>query len=134
DEGPLPSSELPDTTVLPWESSGWNNDRNVRMLLGMMVRRGEVAVAGRDGRERLWDLAERVYPDVEPVPLEEARRIRAARRLRALGIARERAAAVLGEGNHVGRAGEPAVVEGLRGKWRVDPAYLDGTFSGRTVL
>jgi uncharacterized protein len=28
-----------------------------------MVSRGEVAVAGRRGKERLWDLAERVYPD-----------------------------------------------------------------------
>jgi hypothetical protein len=134
DEGPLPSGELPDTTVLPWESSGWNNDRNVRMLLGMMVRRGEVAAAGREGRERLWDLAERVYPDVEPVPLEEALRIRAERRLRALGLARARATKLPVDGNDVGTAGEPAVVEGVRGKWRVDAAYLDDSFTERTVL
>ena len=68
DEGPLTTRELPDVTLIPWKSSGWNDDRNVRMLLSMMVQRGEVASAGRDGRERLWDLAERVYPDVEPVP------------------------------------------------------------------
>ena len=66
DEGPLPSRELPDTTLLPWESSGWNNDRSRRMLLELMVKRGEVASAGYEGRERLWDLAERVYPD-DPV-------------------------------------------------------------------
>ena len=29
--------------------------------------RGEVAVAGYEGRDKLWDLAERVYPD-DPVP------------------------------------------------------------------
>ena len=88
DEGPLPTSALPDTTLIPWESSGWNNDRNVRMLLDRMVQRGEVATAGYDGRQRLWDLAERVYPDVEPVPYDEAMRIRSERRLQSLGIAR----------------------------------------------
>ena len=77
---------------MPWESSGWNNDRNVRMLVGLLVSKGEVAAAGREGRERLYDLAERVYPDVPPVPLDEALAIRRERRLRALGIARARSA------------------------------------------
>ena len=88
DEGPCTARELPDTTLVPWRSSGWNDDRNVRRLLDMMVQRGEVAVAGTEGRDKLWDLAERVYPDDPPVPLEEAFRIRGERRLRALGIAR----------------------------------------------
>ena len=35
---------------------------------------------------------------------------------------------------HVGEAGEPAVVDGVKGEWRVDPAYLDGDFEGRTAL
>jgi uncharacterized protein YcaQ len=35
---------------------------------------------------------------------------------------------------HVGEAGEPAVVEGARGEWRVDPRYLEGDFKGRTAL
>ncbi|GAA2120746.1 DNA glycosylase AlkZ-like family protein [Nocardioides bigeumensis] len=126
DEGPLPTSAFPDTTAVPWESSGWNNDRSVRMLVSQMVSRGEVAAAGRDGRDRLWDLAERVYPDVPPVPLDEALEIRARRRLRSLGLARARAARMPGEPNDVGVAGVEAVVDGVRGKWRVDPAYLDG--------
>ena len=37
------------------------------MLLKLMVARGEVAAAGREGRQKLWDLAERIYPD-DPVP------------------------------------------------------------------
>jgi hypothetical protein len=134
DEGPLPSRRLPDTTLVPWRSSGWNDDRNVRMLLTLLVRRGEVAAAGYDGRERLWDLAERVYPDGPVVPLAEALRIRDERRLSALGIARARAAQMPGEPNHVGEAGEPAVIEGLRGQWRVDPTYLDRSFPGRAAL
>lgn len=135
DEGPLLRRDLPDTTAVPWQSSGWNNDRNVRMLLQLMVRRGEVAAAGWEGRERIWDLAERVYPDVPVVPYDEAARLRAERRLRALGIARVKAAeAPGGEPNYVGEVGEPAVIEGVRGKWRVDPSYLDGDFAGRAVL
>ena len=63
DEGPCTARVLPDTTLVPWRSSGWNDDRNVRRLLDMMVQRGEVAVAGAEGRDKLWDLAERVYPD-----------------------------------------------------------------------
>ena len=135
DEGPLPARELPDLTLVPWRSSGWNDDRNVRMLLELMVARGEVASAGREGRDRLWDLAERVYPDVPPVPLDEALRIRRERRLRALGIARARATVMPGEPNHVGEAGEPAVVEGVRGTWRVDPAATSTRpFAGRAAL
>ncbi|MGH3504244.1 MAG: DNA glycosylase AlkZ-like family protein [Nocardioidaceae bacterium] len=134
DEGPLPSRELPDTTLIPWESSGWNNDRNVRMLLNLMARRGEVAKAGHEGRDPLWDLAERVYPDDPVVPLEEALQIRNERRLHSLGVARARAAKTPDEPDDIGPVGEPAVVEGVRGTWRLDPSYLDGSFTGRTVL
>jgi uncharacterized protein YcaQ len=34
----------------------------------------------------------------------------------------------------VGEAGEPAVVEGVKGEWRVDPAALGDDFEGRTAL
>ena len=54
--------------MVPWRSSGWNTGKNVLMLLNCMERRGEVAVSGREGRERLWDLAERVLPDDPAVP------------------------------------------------------------------
>lgn len=134
DEGPLPSGQLPDTTLVPWESSGWNNDRNVRMLLNLMVRRGEVAMAGRDGVMPLWDLAERVYPDDPVVPLEEALQIRHVRRLHSLGIARARATKTPDEPDDIGAVGEPAVIEGVRGRWRVDPSYLGLPFSGRAAL
>ena len=35
---------------------------------------------------------------------------------------------------YVGDAGEPAIVEGVKGELRVDPAYLPGDFEGRTAL
>jgi uncharacterized protein YcaQ len=94
-----------------------------------------VAISGRVGRERLWDVPERVYPaDVERPSVEKAERIRTGRRLAALGIARAQGRAMPMEPIHVGEAGEPAVVEGVKGEWRVDPAYLDGGFRGRTAL
>jgi len=133
-DGPLPSSALPDTCDVPWKSSGWNDDRNVTMLLEMMVLRGEVAVAGRQGRERLWDVAERVYPDTETVAEDKALRLRNERRLRSLGLARARGPECPVEPNDVSDVGEPAVVEGVRGTWRVDPEQLGRPFAGRAAL
>lgn len=136
-DGPLVAGELPDSCVVPWRSSGWDDDRNVNLMLEALTARGEVATAGRAGRERLWDLAERVYPD-DPIPeLHDARATRARLRLQALGIAREKATAVPGEANHVGAIGVPAVVDGVRGSWRVDPdqfARVDEPFTGRTAI
>ncbi len=133
-DGPLPANELPDTCVVPWASSGWNNNRNLRMMLDKLVERGEVAAAGGTGRDRLWDLASRIYPDDPVPPVEEARRLRDERRLRSLGIARAKGTKLPFEPVDVGEAGEPAVVEGLRGQWRVDPAQLGQPFAGRAAL
>ena len=121
---------------MPWQSSGWNNDRNVRRLLDMMVQRGEVAMAGTEGRDKLWDLAERVYPDVEPVPLDEAFRIRGERRLRSLGLARARAAVAPAEPNDVGAVGEEAVVDGVTRDVARRPRLPRPAddFEGRTAL
>ena len=132
--GPSSSREFPDTCRVPWGSTGWTNNRNVTQLLEFMEVRGEVAVAGRKGRERLWDLASRVHPDGGVVPAEEARRRRNERRLAALGIARSRGTKVPVEPVDVGDAGEPAVVDGVMGQWRVDPRLLGQPFSGRAAL
>ncbi len=134
-DGPLPIRELPDTCEVPWGSSGWTNNKNVQRLLGFMVQRGEVASAGGWGKDRLWDLAERVYPDDPAPPAADADLELRRRRLRSLGVARARVAAVPGEPYDVGDVGEPAVVEGVKGEWRVDPRYLDGApFAGRVAL
>ena len=132
--GPLLSRELPDTCAVPWESTGWSNNRNITRMLEIMAGRGEIAIAGRKGAERLWDLAGRVYPDDPIVPAEEALKARNERRLRALGIARARTTQVPIEPWDVGETGEPAVVEGVKGSWRVDPALLGQPFSGRAAL
>jgi uncharacterized protein YcaQ len=133
--GPLVSRDIPDTSVVPWASSGWTGDRNVTQMLEFLMMRGEVAIAGRVGRERVWDLAERVYPaDVVVPSVEEAERRKNERRLASLGIARQKTRKMPMEPTHVGDTGEPAVVEGVKGEWRVDPAALDGDFEGRTAL
>ena len=133
--GPLTSRDIPDTSVVPWASSGWTNNRNVTQMLEYLMMRGEVAIAGRVGRERLWDLPERVYPEDVVVPTgEEAERVKNERRLAALGIARAKGRALPGEPAVVGEAGEPAVVEGTKGEWRVDPAALGQGLEGRTAL
>ena len=133
--GPLASRDIPDTCVVPWASTGWTNNRNVTQMLELLMMRGEVAIAGRVGRERLWDLPERVYPaDVLVPSVEEASRIKNERRLASLGIARMKATKMPIEPIDVGEAGEPAVVEGVKGEWRVDPAALGEDFEGRTAL
>jgi uncharacterized protein YcaQ len=68
------------------------------------------------------------------VPLDEARRIRAARRLRALGITRPQVIGIAGERRYEDVAGEPAEVEGTTGTWVVDPEAIGGEFEGRTAL
>jgi uncharacterized protein len=133
--GPLTSRDIPDTSVRPWASSGWTNNRNVTQMLEVLMMRGEVAIAGRVGRERLWYLPERVYPAGVLVPsVEEADRAKNERRLSSLGIARQKARAMPMEPIHVGEAGEPAVVEGVKGEWRVDATALGEDFEGRTAL
>jgi uncharacterized protein YcaQ len=133
--GPLSSRDIPDTCVVPWASTGWTNNRNVTQMLEFLMMRGEVAIAGRVGRERLWDVPARVYPlDVVVPSLDEARRVRNERRLASLGIARQKTTAMPIEPVDVGKAGEPAVVEGTKGEWRVDPAALGEDFEGRTAL
>jgi uncharacterized protein YcaQ len=125
-DGPLPSRAIADTAEVPWQSSGWTHERNVNQMLEFLWSRAYVAVAGRDGKQRLWDLAERVYPpNVTPVPVDEAVRLRDERRLRSLGVARSRV---------VGEAGLPVTVEGTKGVWRLDPDADPDDFEGRTGL
>lgn len=132
--GPLTLRELPDKCLVGWKSTGWTNNKNVSQLLNFMVRRGEVAAAGREGKDRLWDLAERVYPHDPVVPAEEAIRLRNEKRLASLGIARAKGAMWPVEPLTVGEVGEEAVVEGVKGTWRVDPSLLGQPFAGRAAL
>jgi uncharacterized protein len=84
--GPLLSRELEDHSVRTFESGGWWGDRNVAVLLEVLHGRGHVAIVGRRNGQRLWDLAERWYPEIERIPLRDAERELAEQRFRSLGV------------------------------------------------
>ena len=143
DEGPLPSRALRATCAVPWRSSGWTDERSTRRLVDLLEARGEVAVAAWRGRDRLWDLGERVLPRPEGdrgdrPAYAEARALRDERRLASLGLARATGPEADREGWVVGAAGEECEVEGTAGRWRVDAALLasleEHPFEGRTAL
>jgi len=138
DEGPLAATALPNDPEVPYASTGWNDDKNANRMLEVLCLRGEVAVAGRRGRSRLWDVAERVYPAdlYRPAP-DVARRLRDERRLASLGIARAKPLRSPGEPSPIGDVGVTVEVEGVPGTWQVDPdalAAAEEPFEGRCAF
>lgn len=119
-DGPLLASDIPDTAEVTRPPDGWFGPNQSVHMLDFLARQGEVAIVGRDGRHRRWDLAERVYPQNLPeYEYDEAERMLAERRLRAAGIAKQKS-----PWTPVGEAGEPAVIEGMRQTYRVDPQAI----------
>jgi uncharacterized protein YcaQ len=84
--GPLLGRELEDRTGGRGRNHRWFGSRQVGMMLEVLHRRGELAVVGRKSGQRLWDLAERWYPETDVVPLREAEQILAEQRFRSLGV------------------------------------------------
>lgn len=121
--GPLPARELEDRSVTPWRSTGWTGNRNVGQMLEFLWARGEILVVGRQGRERVWDLADRWLP--RPAPMQDAERILARRLLRRLGVATRKQ---LGPRHSRALAGDPDVLPietGLPGQWLIHRDALD---------
>jgi len=108
--GPLLSRELEADLMVPGEPSDWWGSRKVTLMLELLHGRGVVAIVGRRGKQRLWDLAERWYPEAEAVPLREAERLLAEKRFRALGVRYE------------------------KGEWVVHPEAIDGPVPERVTL
>src|SRR5262249_29117219 len=67
-------------------NGGWGGERAVSCLLGLRGARGALAVPGREGGQRLFDLAERRYGTTEPLPAAEADAYFDAERFRSLGV------------------------------------------------
>jgi len=91
--GPLPTRAIEDRAEVAWQSSGWTGGRNVDRMLDLLWTQGRIMVDGRQGQQRVWDLAERVLPDWVPTrrpPEREVVRLAAQRSLRALGVATAR--------------------------------------------
>jgi uncharacterized protein len=145
--GPLRARDLEDRAVIAWRSGGWNDEvgRSVSMMLDLMWFKGEVMIVGRDGQQRLWDLAERSLPVAEPrMPQREVARTIVRRQLRARGLATVRQFGWAFDGRPPGweralrelvREGVavPARVEGLEGEWFADAELLERPWKPRTV-
>ena len=108
--GPLLSREIEADLMVSRDPHEWWGARKVGLMLELLEGRGEVAVVGRRGKQRLWDLAERWFPQVEPPPLEEAERLLAEKRFRALGVRFE------------------------NGEWHAHPEAADGKVPARTTF
>jgi uncharacterized protein YcaQ len=88
--GPLLSRNLKDDIPADREPHTWWGRGHLRLMLDILAGRGDIAVAGRVGTHRLWDLGERVYPPSDTLPWREAERELEQRRRRALGVWKER--------------------------------------------
>jgi len=94
-DGPLLSRHLEEDGIHPqaWVSRGWTSGRNISRMLDFLWIGGKIMVAGREGIQKKWDLAERVLPAWTPRrPLTESQLVRVAaqRALRSLGVATPR--------------------------------------------
>jgi uncharacterized protein YcaQ len=84
--GPLLSREIEDHASSKREAHRWWGERKMGLMLGVLNARGEVAVVGRHGKQRVWDLAERWYPDTETISWTEAERRREEQQFRSQGV------------------------------------------------
>jgi uncharacterized protein YcaQ len=111
--GPLLSRELEDRSAEGRGRHRWYGARYVGRMLQLLDKRGEIAVVGRRGGARLWDLAERWYPPEGGRRLTRAQadRLSAEQRFRSLGVHR------------------------VKGEWHAHPDVPDGPVPERmTVL
>jgi uncharacterized protein len=108
--GPLLSRELEDRSVEGRRDHRWFGSRRVTDMLTILHLRGEIAIVGRRTGQRLWDLAERWYPDEDIPPLAEAERQLDEWRFRALGVRLE------------------------KGEWHAHPDASDGPLEDRVTL
>jgi uncharacterized protein YcaQ len=83
--GPLLGRELEDRVGRKGGHRWWGA-RRTGLMLEILSARGNVAVVGRQGTQRVWDLAERWYPETETISIREAERIFSEQRFRSLGV------------------------------------------------
>jgi uncharacterized protein YcaQ len=88
--GPLLSREIEDHKPTGRAAHRWWGERKMGLMLGVLNAAGEVAVVGRRGKQRVWDIAERWYPETERISPAEAKRQLEDKRWRSLGVKLER--------------------------------------------
>jgi uncharacterized protein YcaQ len=144
--GPLRSRDLEDRAEVPWQTGGWNDGKSLGRMLDSLWFAGEIAIVGREGNERLWNLAERWLPVDEPrlSEAEVARRL-LDNQLRWCGFARANRFGFAFGGPPPGRervlaelveegTAVPVTVEGLTGEWLAHADVLGREFRPRTTL
>lgn len=94
-KGPTLSREFIQAGVEPkaWVSTGWTSGRNASRMLDFLWMQGKVMVVGREGIQKVWDLAKRFLPAWTPREKWSERQVvrqAAQRSLRALGVATPR--------------------------------------------
>jgi len=83
--GPLLGREI-ETHKRRFDDHRWWGTRQVGLMLQVLNARGEVAVVGRRGKQRVWDLADRWYPETERLTWAQASRLIDEQRFRSLGV------------------------------------------------
>jgi uncharacterized protein YcaQ len=110
ERGPLLSREIEADLMVSRDAHPWWGSRKVTLMLELLEGRGVVAIVGRRGKQRVWDLAERWYPEAESISWPEARELLAEKRFRALGVRFE------------------------KGEWRAHPDAEDGPVPKRVTF
>jgi uncharacterized protein YcaQ len=74
-KGPIPSRYFDDSSGRRWtrsrkswglKESAWGTGRDIHTMLEFLFHHGVILVAGRQGKQKLWDLAERWLPPWTP--------------------------------------------------------------------
>jgi uncharacterized protein YcaQ len=110
--GPLLSREIETHSSMNLERHDWWGTRKVGLMLEVLAARGEVAVVGRRGKQRVWDLAERWYPETETLSWPEAEKLAEERHLRSLGVVHDK----------------------RKDRWLAHPEATDGPIRDRATL
>lgn len=97
--GPLTSRDFEQRSKDAWltatrrwglRDSDWSSGGGVHRMLEFLFHEGTIMVAGREGRQKVWDLTERCLPDWTPrteLTGDQVEYIGAQRSLKALGVA-----------------------------------------------
>ncbi len=143
--GPLRARDLENRAAAGWRTGGWNDEgQNVPMLLEILWSQGKVMIVGRDGQQRIWDLASRSLPKLPARPITQIASEVVERDLRASGIARLERIGGLFDGELPGRERAvrehlrsgvivPVEVDGLPGMLVAHRELLDTAFRGRVT-
>jgi uncharacterized protein len=143
--GPLRTRDFENRAAEGWETGGWNDEgQNAGMLLDILWSQGKVMIVGRDGQQRLWDLASRWLPTVRGRSQASMAADIVERQVHARGITRLDRLGSLFDGAMPGRDAAierlqrtgvlvPLRVESHPGRWYTHRDLLDTSFRGRTV-